>query len=240
MNHLPVRFDEQGASTFQYLVTEAALRVPGETSPCRLGGAGCAIEIAGGERITSVDTLFVDAAPPSGRIAARPAGDLEVGETITITASDFPVGTELTALMCAEPAARSSRCGAPGLEVPLTVGPDGTASATATIETEEVGSERLTCGDGVDCHIAVVSDQAGVRARPVPVSFAAPPGTAYSEPRLVLGLGTAVALLALAAWLVRSTDWRPPREADSSAIDDAELADLDLEAALVEERGIDR
>ena len=47
-------------------------------------------------------------------------------------------------------------------------------------------------------------------------------------------------LLAVAVWLVRSTDWRPPREADSSALDDAELADLDREAALFEEHEADR
>jgi hypothetical protein len=48
-----------------------------------------------------------------------------------------------------------------------------------------------------------------------------------------------LALLVVAVWLVRSTDWRAPREADSSAIDDAELADLDLEAALFEQQEAD-
>jgi hypothetical protein len=236
-NRLPVRFDEQGASTFQYLVTETGGAAPGgEAAPCRLDGVGCTIEIANGDRVMTVDTIFVDAAPPPGRIAVRPGRGLEIGQTITVTASGLPPGAELTALMCAEPAARGTRCGAPGLEVPLTIGPDGTATASAVLDSAEVGSEGVTCGGDVACHLAAVSDQAGVRARPEPLSFAAPAGPAYSVPRLVLGIGTAVALLVVAAWLVRSTDWRPPREADSSAIDDAELADLDLEAALFEER----
>ena len=234
-NHLPVRFDGQGAATFQYLVTEAALAIPGETPPCRLGGAGCTIQISNGTRVATIDTVFVDAAPPPGRIDIQPRDDLDVGRTVTITATGFPGGAELTALVCVEPAASGTRCGPPGLEVPLTVGPDGTASATATIETAEVGSDGVSCGGATACRLVVVSDDVGVRAEPVPLSFAAAPSAGYSVLRLVLGLGTAVALLTVAAWLVRSTDWRPPREADSSLIDDAELADLDLEAALFEE-----
>ena len=52
---------------------------------------------------------------------------------------------------------------------------------------------------------------------------------------LVGGLVVAALLLATAAALIRSTDWRPPGEADGSLIDDAEFADLDLEAAEFDE-----
>jgi hypothetical protein len=52
---------------------------------------------------------------------------------------------------------------------------------------------------------------------PVAATFVAHPSRApavvdHDARRLVLGLGVAALLLALATWLVRSTDWRPAAE----------------------------
>jgi hypothetical protein len=47
----------------------------------------------------------------------------------------------------------------------------------------------------------------------------------YDVARLVAGLGLAALLLAVAAWLVRTTDWRPPTEADTPELDGATLDD---------------
>ena len=65
------------------------------------------------------------------------------------------------------------------------------------------------------------------RAPVVPISFAAPPGATYDSTRLVIGLGFALLLLAIAAALLRRTDWSPVGEAAAPEIDDAEYADLD-------------
>ena len=43
----------------------------------------------------------------------------------------------------------------------------------------------------------------------------------YDAGRLVGGLAAAAVLLAVALWLVRSTDWRPPSEADAPELDRA-------------------
>jgi hypothetical protein len=45
----------------------------------------------------------------------------------------------------------------------------------------------------------------------------------YDPVRLVVGLATAAVLLVVALWLVRSTDWRPPSEADAPELDGASL-----------------
>jgi hypothetical protein len=45
----------------------------------------------------------------------------------------------------------------------------------------------------------------------------------YDPARLVIGLGVAIALLVVAGWLVRTTDWHPPSEADTPELDDASL-----------------
>ncbi|HWC68174.1 MAG TPA: hypothetical protein VG478_08935 [Acidimicrobiales bacterium] len=47
----------------------------------------------------------------------------------------------------------------------------------------------------------------------------------YDPARLVVGLCVAVALLLTAAWLARSTDWHPPTEADTPALDESALDD---------------
>jgi hypothetical protein len=43
---------------------------------------------------------------------------------------------------------------------------------------------------------------------------------AYDASRLVAGLAIAALALGVAAWIVRTTDWRPPSEAGTPELDD--------------------
>lgn len=237
-NALPVRFDEHGSATFEYLVTDEVGEAGGSGRRCRLGEPRCTIELRVGDSTSVIDTVFVDEAPPPGSLGVDPRTDLLVGDTVTVTASGFAPGAELTVLLCAAPSTSGSRCGAPGPVVALTIGGDGSAEAEMTVPLE-VGSDRVACGRRVPCRIVVSSDQVGVWARPVTLAFAEAPRVDYHLTRVVLGLAVALGLGVLAAWLIRSTDWSPPPEADSSPIDDAEYADLDLEAEQFVDTAID-
>ncbi len=234
-NRLRVRFDDEGAATFQYLVTDDFGGSDSDDQPCRLGGARCTIELETGSKTAVVETVFVDRAPPAGRLEVTPRDGLLVGDSVTVTASQLPSDAELTVMICAEPSTQGSRCGAPGPEVPIVVGPDGTARAELTLDTAEVGSDRVACGRRVTCRVVATSDDPRVRTHPVILSFADRPGADYVTARVVVGLAAALGLLLLAGWFVRSTSWDPPAESDSSPIDDADFADLDLEAARFDE-----
>ena len=73
--------------------------------------------------------------------------------------------------------------------------------------------------------VVVASDGVGIQARPVTLGFRDSAGASYDTARLVIGLLTAAGLMGAAAWLVRSTDWTPPPEADTTAIDEADQFD---------------
>jgi len=83
--------------------------------------------------------------------------------------------------------------------------------------------------------MVVTSEEAVVRALPVRLHFNEAPGATYDAARIGIGVGVVLALVVVALWLVRSIDWAPPREADGRAIDDAEYANLDLEAEQFDE-----
>lgn len=235
-NRLSVRSDDRGSAIFQYLITNNFAEGADEAKSCRLGTERCTIELRVGDKTSVIDTVFIDAAPPPGRLDVTPGRNLVIGDTVTVAASQFQPGAELTVLVCAAPSTSGTRCGAPGPVAPLTIGSDGTAEATMILDVNEVGSDRVACGRQVTCRIVVTSDQIGVRARPATLTFTSFPGADYDGARLITGLGVALILILFAAWLVRSTRWDPPREADSSPIDDAEFADLDLEAAQFDEQ----
>lgn len=230
---IPVRFDGDGAARIQFLVTDAV----GGPGRCRLGQDRCTVEIAAGADEAVIDTVFVDDAPPIGRITLDPPSGLTHGALVTVSASNFPARVPLVVRVCADPAARGSRCGAPGPEIELTTDADGRAEATFILDVDEVGEDAVACGRRTRCRLVVDSPAAAVRARPVTLSFASGVGTGatYDPTRVVAGLAVAVALLAVAVVLTRSVDWRPPAEADGSLIDDAAYADLDAEAAAFEE-----
>ena len=227
-NRIAVRSDSSGRATFQYLVTAAAVADGDE--PCRLDRPRCTIELTVGDASITVDTVFVDEAPPPGRLEVTPHRDLEVGDTVTVTATGFPSGVELEATVCVAPATTGDRCGSPAPVIPMTVGADGSTSARMRLDVAEVGADRVACGRQATCRVVVSSDRSFARARPVPLAFRTTPSARYATGRLVLGLVTASALLVTAGLLIRSGDWRPPTEADASSIDDVPFADLDAEA----------
>ncbi len=229
-NALSVQFDADGAAEFQYLVTDdflGALPVPGR---CRADAAACTVVVGAliGNRHGQIQTVFGDTVSPAGRISVTPTVGLSlVGETVTVEVTDYPPGAELTAMLCAAPDATGARCGAPGPTAPLVVSRNGTGRTELAITPGPVGAERAPCFRGDDCGVSVASAEVFARAPVVPISFAAPPGATYDSTRLVIGLGFALFLLAIAAALLRRTDWSPVGEAAAPEIDDAEYADLD-------------
>lgn len=237
-NQLPVRFDHRGAAVFQYLITDDFSAITGDAEPCRLSSERCTIEVGAAGKLTVIDTVFVDQAPLPGRLDVDPRRGLLIGDTVTVTASQLPPGAELTVMICAAPATSGPRCGSPGPEVPLIIASDGTGQAEVTLDASEVGSDRVACGRRVTCRVVVRSDQQHVRARAVNLSFDDSPGAEYTATRVIIGLTVGLALALTAAWLVRSTDWNPPGESDSTPIDEADYADLDREAALFDERSV--
>lgn len=220
-NHVPVRFDQNGHAVFQFLITD--------DGGCRLVDDRCILELTAGTRRTVVDTVFVDAVPDPGRLTVSPDHDLRTGDTVTVSASGFPSDVTLIATVCAAPSTRGSRCGLPAPEVMLVTDASGAASAAMMLDVEEVGSDGITCGGVAVCHVVVMADEPGVRASPVGLEFLDAPPTTYDGTRVVVGLLTAVLLLTASVLLIRRTDWRPSSELDSSAIDEAEYADLDAE-----------
>lgn len=225
-NYLPVRFDDRGEATFQYLIDD-------DGGGCRLVDDRCTMELTTGERTTVIDTVFVDAALPPGVITVSPADDLQPGDRIEVGATGFSAGSQLVATVCIAPATSGPRCGAPAPEVRFDADDDGTGRAVLDLDVDEVGEERGACGRGSRCQVMVAqvigTGRPRLSAAPVALHFAAAPGASYDTTRLVAGAAAALALLLAAGWLITRGDWDPPEESDGSAIDDAEFADLDFE-----------
>ena len=229
-NRLSVQFDADGAAAFQYLVTDdflLPLTVPGR---CGANAPPCTVVVRAttGRDHGELLTVFGDHGAPAGRISVTPSRELSLeGETVTVKVDHYPPGARLTAMLCAAPDASGTRCGVPGPTAPLLVGADGRGRARLALEPSRVGSDGAPCFRGDDCGISVASERVFVRAPVVPISYAAPPGAAYDTPRLLFGLALALVLLAIAAVLLRRTDWSPIGEAAAPEIDEAQYADLD-------------
>lgn len=229
-NPIPVQFDEDGTAHFQYLVTRNFLGGSPPAGRCRVGTAPCVIVVRSidTDRWGQLQTIFGAAARSPGRITLTKADGLSLdGETVTVTVRNYPPGATVRAMLCAAPEATLDRCGRPGPQASLVVGPDGTGSTRLRIEPGPVGALRASCTRGSDCGIAVASRDVFTRAPVVPISFAGRGGAAYDPLRLALGLAIAAILVAIAAGLIFRTDWSPVGEAAAPEIDDAEYADLD-------------
>lgn len=228
-NSIPVQFGEEGAAFFEYLVSDG-FAVAARQGRCRAGAAPCSVVVTARDapERAEIQTVFHDTLPPPGRIRVTPRNLLVDGDTVTVEVEDFPPGAGVRAMLCVPPdATGAERCGPPGPTAPITVGSDGTGRTELVIRTGAVGSERLPCRRGHPCGVSVASETVFARASVVPITFAAPPGTAYDATRLASGLGVAALFVALALWLVRRTDWSPVGEAAAPEIDDVEYADLD-------------
>lgn len=223
-NAIEVQFDLDGAAAFQYLVAEAA--GPGS---CRLLTAPCFIVIDQDDDARAVlRTLFHDALPPQARLRVEPASRLKDGQTVRVSVEGLPPLAAADVVLCSLPVDRvAEQCGAPGLVVPVAADAEGEAAADYAVKAGPVGRQRMPCGRGSNCAVALVSDSAFVRAQPVRVVFAKPAGAQYGGLRLALGLAAALLLLGLGTWFVVRTDWSPVGEEAAPEIDDAEYADLD-------------
>jgi hypothetical protein len=221
-NSIPVRFDGTGAANFQYLITKG--------SGCRLVDDRCTIEIRAGQTLSVIDTVFVDVAPPPGLITVTPQRGLLVGDTVTVAARNFPSGANLTLMICAAPSTSGPRCGSPGPVVAFSTDSEGAGSAVVRLTVPEVGADRVACGRQTLCTLVVSSESVGVRALPVSLLFDDAQGATYDTSRVAVGILAALAFALVAASLARSGDWTPPPEGGGRAIDDADYADLDIEA----------
>ncbi|MGH9151472.1 MAG: hypothetical protein ACRD03_03490, partial [Acidimicrobiales bacterium] len=215
----PVRFDGAGTARFQYLVSSAGL--PDGCDP----GRECLLVVRGdGSSSALVPLVFGARVPPAGSVTISPGGKLDSGQAVRVSVAGMRPGERLRAVQCARPALPvAERCGPPGPAAPLVVGDDGQGSATLAVVGGDVAAGRYSCRRGADCAVAVVGDRGLVRAPVVPIAFSTGPGARYDGGRLAAGLLAAAALLGLATWLVRTTDWSAPTEASTPAMDAAEL-----------------
>lgn len=241
-NDVVVHMSDTGTASFLFLVTDTLGGSP-DREACRITSAPCTLflENTDGEGRAQVRMLFHDAVPEPGRLRVTPTRDLADGSRVTVRLDGFPRDAIGRLVMCA-PGAGDVRegCGRPGLDVPVAIGRDGTATVTATIKAGPVGASRVPCGRGSGCSLAVISDDAFVQAQPVRLGFRAPPGASYDGARLALGLALAALMLLAAVVLVRRTDWSPLGEEAAPEIDEAEYADLDaIVAALPPEPDLD-
>ena len=241
-NAIAVQFREDGTASFQYLIVDdfsptARGRCAADTTPCSI-----VVENVDGEGRAEITTVFEDPLPAAGRLEVQPTAGLVEGDEVSVRLDGFSPGIDLEVVLCAAPATEGpARCGEPGPVIPVTIRDDGTAAASLVARVTPVGTERMTCGRGSGCAVAVRSSSAFVRAPQVPLRFAAPPGADYDPPRLLIGLAIALVLALGAVLLIHRTDWSAIGEEAAPEIDGAEYADLDAIIALLppEEDAVD-
>lgn len=214
----PVRFDGSGTARFQFLVTS---RDPAGRVHC--APASCRLVVRGpGDRVGTAATVFGGAALPRPRAVVTPGPGVHDGQRVRVSASGFPPGARLEAALCGPPGLPPAEwCGRPALV--LTAGPDGAAAGRFIVRSGPVGSRRHPCRRASPCGLAVVAPAHFTGAPVQPVAFSAGRGAGYYPARVAAGLALAAALLVLAWWLVRTTDWSEPSEAATPEMDRATL-----------------
>jgi hypothetical protein len=238
-NVVPVQLGEDGAASFQYLVTDDFVPAAAD-GRCRLVGTACSlvVEETDGDDRVSVVTLFTDELPAPGRLTLEHAGDLEPRQRVRVAFEGFVADSTIELVVCASPATSgASRC---SVDRSSTTVDFGGAGRTSFRLPATVGRDRVACEEST-CTVGVRSSTAFVRADPVRLHLAPPRPVDYDRRRLLAGLVVAGALLAFAASFVRRTDWSPVGEEAAPEIDDAEYADLDaLVAAMPPEEDVDQ
>ena len=236
-NGIPVQFDDAGRAAFQYLVTDTfapAARIGG----CRLDAPACSLRVenSDGDDRASIVTLFVDELPDTGTVRIQPSRGLRPRQTVDVQLDGFAPNASIELLVCAPPATSGvERCSSAAT---TRIGVDGGAATTLRVP-GSAGRDRLDCEESA-CAVHVASTSAFVRSTPVRLHYALPAPVDYDGGRLLAGLLVAAALVALATFLLRRTDWSPVGEEAAPEIDDAEYADLDaLVAALPPEEDLD-
>jgi hypothetical protein len=227
-NDFPITFDANGEARFQYLAHEDFGRAFSLSSACRSDDPPCVVRVSASGRTAYLTTVFRDPAPEPRRVVLTPgAGGLVDGAPVRVTATGFNAGEEVQAMLCAAPdTSGPTRCGAPGPVAPFTIRSDGTGATTLVLREGRVGSGGARCGRGSQrCGVVVVNTRSAGPGAVAAFTFDAGPGASYERNRLALGVAVALCLLALAVFLVRTTDWRKPSEADTPELDRASLFD---------------
>jgi len=228
-NAFPVLFGDTGGARLQYLVTdEFETSFSSSTrSTGRPSDPPCIVRVSSAGSVAMLATVFGGAAPPPRAVTiAAPTRGFDDGDAVLISVRGFTPGERVQAMLCAAPAASgTARCGTPGPVAPFSIGADGNGSAALVVRRGAVGSERVACGRETTCGIVVVSAGSFLPGVAVPIEFAAGPAASYDATRVLTGLAIAALLLALATFLVRTTDWRKPSEADTPELDAVALVD---------------
>jgi hypothetical protein len=107
------------------------------------------------------------------------------------------------------------------------IDPDGIGRTTLPVREGRVGSGGGSCGGSSQCGIVVTHPKSAVPEAFVAIGFSEGPSAQYDARRWMAGLSIAGALLALAVYFARSTDWRKPTEADTPDLDAATFAEGD-------------
>jgi len=225
-NPFPVSFDATGTARLQYLVSSEPLARADSSWSCR--AESCVVRLDSAGRTAYLTTVFGRAALPARRVQVDGHDrGLVDGAAVLVTVTGFRPGERVQAMLCAAPATYgTTRCGLPGPVAPFTIDADGTGRTSMVIGRGHVGSEGAQCGRETMC--AVVVTRAGRGFAPgavLPFSFRSGPGARYDGARVVAGLLLVALLVALAAVLVRVTDWRKPTEADAPELDAIALVD---------------
>jgi len=229
-NLFPVLFDENGSARLQYVVGSSFGTRFEPSSACGAGDPPCAVHLRGNGRSAFITTVFGNAGADQRQVTIEPgARGLVDGTRVRISVTGFNPGERVQAMLCAAPDTRGSeRCGAPGPVSAFTIGARGAGRTELEIRAGRVGSDGATCGRGAKCGIVVSQARSSVPAPVVEIAFAIGPGAGYDATRTLGGLGLAVALIALAIFWVRGTDWRKPTEADTPDLDHAVLVGDEL------------
>jgi hypothetical protein len=229
-NLFPVLFDENGSARLEYVVGSSFGSRFEPASTCGAGEPPCAVHLRGNGRSAFVTTVFGNAAAVQRQVTVEPGAlGLVDGTRVRISVIGFNPGEHVQAMLCAAPDTRGSeRCGAPGPVSAFTIGASGAGRTELEIRAGRVGSDRATCGRGAKCGIVVSQAKSSVPGPVVEIAFAIGPGAGYDATRTLAGLGLAIALIALAIFWVRGTDWRKPTEADTPDLDHAVLVGDEL------------
>jgi hypothetical protein len=224
-NEIAVQLDQNGEARFQYLVVDD-FAPAARSGRCRLDAAPCTIvveDVEGDVRV-ELTTVFVDELPAPVHVRVEPKSALVDGSTIEVAVAGAAAGATIEALVCDAPRGEVSTpsCEEPAATARASAADDGSARATL-----DLGANRPGCAEVGGCVVVLRSPDSILRASTTPLSFARPPGVDYDARRVLAGLALAVLLAALAAYLIRRTDWSAVGEEAAPEIDDAEYADLD-------------
>lgn len=193
-NVFPVLFDDDGRAVFQYQVTDDSQCGPAASCVLAVTTAPDASEED--TRVAVAFTVFGGPAAPPPRITLTPAGPYRPGQLLDVVVGPVLAGTDTRAAFCAE------SCGA-------------ASSVVAAADGEVVLPVRV--GERCErCGIHVVSASSYTE---VPLAFVPAPHPRLSGFAVLVGLVAAATLLLVAAWLIVSTDWRPPTEAQTPEFD---------------------